>query len=246
MRVLLVDDHVLVRGGLCAFLEQGNLVEVIGEVSNGGAALELIRKLDPDLVLLDLTMPGMEGFEVLRVTREKFPKVRTIILTAHNGSGYQLRALRSGAEGFVAKQAASEELEHAIEKVMGGGKYFSLGAGQGRLFEMGLELEGLAPDDVVRLAALSPRQREVLIFIANGCSTKGIALHLRISVKTVESHRASLMDRLDIHDVASLVRFAVRVGLVSLILLVQFLGVGSSESGWTAFNAHMLWSSLFA
>ena len=111
---------------------------------------------------------------------------------------------------------------------------------------MGLELKRLGTDDAVRLAALSPRQREVLSFIANGSSTKGIADHLGISVKTVESHRASLMDRLDIHDVASLVRFALRVGLVSLMLLVQFLAVGDSESGPMAFNAQMLCSSLLA
>lgn len=212
LRVLLVDDHALVRAGIRALLERGELVEVVGEAGDGHEALDLIEKLRPEVVLLDLAMPGASGFEVLKTTSEKFPEVHVIVLTVHEGEEYAFQALRAGAAGYLPKSAASSELRLAIEHVMGGKKYLSPTIEQKATFESGRSTsEGLAP-----MSELTPRQLEVLTLIAEGHSTKDIARALNISVKTVETHRAQLMDRLNIHDVASLVRYAIRMGLVSI------------------------------
>lgn len=212
LRVLLVDDHALVRAGIRALLERGELVEVVGEAGDGHEALDLIEKLRPEVVLLDLAMPGASGFEVLKTTSEKFPEVHVIVLTVHEGEEYAFQALRAGAAGYLPKSAASSELRLAIEHVMGGKKYLSPTIGQKATFESDRNTsEGLAP-----VSELTPRQLEVLTLIAEGHSTKDIARALSISVKTVETHRAQLMDRLNIHDVASLVRYAIRMGLVSI------------------------------
>jgi DNA-binding NarL/FixJ family response regulator len=212
LRVLLVDDHALVRAGIRALLERGELVEVVGEAGDGHEALDLIEKLRPEVVLLDLAMPGASGFEVLKTTSEKFPEVHVIVLTVHDGEEYAFQALRAGAAGYLPKSAASSELILAVEHVMGGKKYLSPTIEQKATSESGRNTsEGLAP-----VSELTPRQLEVLTLIAEGHSTKDIARALNISVKTVETHRAQLMDRLNIHDVASLVRYAIRMGLVSI------------------------------
>lgn len=212
IRVLLVDDHALIRAGIRALLERVELLEVVGEAGDGHHALDLIEKLRPDVVLLDLTLPGLSGFEVLKITSEKFPKVHMIVLTAHDEEEYAFQALRAGAAGYLPKSAASSELRLAIEHVMGGKKYLSPTVEQKAAFELGRN----TPEGPVPLSELTPRQREVLTLIAEGHSTKDIARALNISVKTVETHRAQLMDRLDIHDIASLVRYAIKMGLVSI------------------------------
>lgn len=212
IRVLLVDDHALIRAGIRALLERVELLEVVGEAGDGHHALDLIEKLRPDVVLLDLTMPGLSGFEVLKITSEKFPDVHVIVLTVHDEEEYAFQALRAGAAGYLPKSAASAELKLAIEHVMGGKKYLSPTVEQKAAFELGRN----APEGPVPLSELTPRQREVLTLIAEGHSTKDIARALNISVKTVETHRAQLMDRLDIHDIASLVRYAIKMGLVSI------------------------------
>ena len=211
-RVLLVDDHALVRAGIRALLEKGELVEVVGEAGDGHDALELIERLRPDVVLLDLAMPQLNGFEVLKATSRKFPQIHVIVLTVHDEEEYAFQALRAGAAGYLPKSAASAELRLAIEHVMGGKKYLSPTVEQRATSELSRnKLEGRAP-----ISELTPRQREVLTLIAEGHSTKDIARALNISVKTVETHRAQLMDRLDIHDIASLVRYAIKIGLVSI------------------------------
>jgi DNA-binding NarL/FixJ family response regulator len=187
-------------------------VEVVDEVGDGDAALRLIEQLRPDVVLLDLTMPGLSGFEVLKITSQKFPQTHVIVLTVHEEEEYAFQALRAGAAGYLPKSAAISELRLAIEHVMAGKKYLSPSVEQKATFDSGKhKREGLVP-----LSELTPRQREVLTLIAEGHSTKDIARALNISVKTVETHRAQLMDRLNIHDVASLVRYAIRMGLVSI------------------------------
>jgi DNA-binding NarL/FixJ family response regulator len=211
-RVLLVDDHALVRAGIRALLERGELVEVVGEAGDGHEAMRLIEKLRPDVVLLDLTMPGLSGFEVLKITSEKFPKIQMIVLTVHDEEEYAFQALRAGATGYLPKSAASAELRLAIEHVMGGEKYLSPTVEQRAAFE----LSGDATEGPTPVSELTPRQREVLTLLAEGHSTKDMARALNISVKTVETHRAQLMDRLGIHDVASLVRYAIKMGLVSI------------------------------
>ncbi len=211
IRVLLIDDHALIRAGIRALLEKLELVEVVGEVGDGHGALDLIEKLGPDVVLMDMK-PGRSGFEVLKLTGEKFPEVHVIVLTVHDEEEFAFRALRAGAAGFLPKSAASAELNLAIEHVMRGRKYLSPTVEQKATFELGRSTQG----GRVQFAELTQRQREVLTLIAEGGSTKDIARALNISVKTVETHRAQLMDRLDIHDVASLVRYAIKIGLVTI------------------------------
>lgn len=209
-RVLLAGDHALVRAGIRALLERTELVEVVGEAGDYPLALELMEQLSPDIMLLDLDMPGIGGLEVLKETSETFSNVRIIVLTVRESEDYAFRALRAGAAGYITKIAASGELDLAIARVMTGKKYLSPSIEQEAAFA------GHEAYPRPSLADLTPRQREVLTLIAEGRSTKGIARTLTISAKTVETHRAQLMDRLDIHDVASLVRYAIKVGLVSL------------------------------
>jgi DNA-binding NarL/FixJ family response regulator len=186
-------------------------VEVVGEAGDGQEALELIEQQKPDVVLLDLTMPGLGGFEVLKVAGEKFPDVHIIVLTVQEAAEYAFHALRSGAAGYLPKSAASEELELAIRHVMAGEKYVSPSIEQRAATEL-----SSTPYGTQQLTELTPRQQEVLTLIAEGRSTKDIARVLLISVKTVETHRAQLMDRLNIHDIAGLVRYAIKTGLVSI------------------------------
>lgn len=210
--VLLVDDHNLVREGMRALLEKEELVEVIGEAGDGHVALDLIEKLQPQVVLLDLMMPGLNGFEVLEITREKFPGVQVLVVSKHDEEEYAFRALRAGAAGYLPKSAASGELRLAIEHVIGGKRYLSPNVEQKAISE----LNGNTSAGAVPLSALTPRQQEVLTLMAEGHCTKSVARILNISVKTVESHRGQLMSRLNIHDIASLVRYAIRMCLISL------------------------------
>ena len=210
-RVLLVDDHVLVRAGIRVLVDMIEGVEVVGEAGNGSEALRLTEELQPDLVLLDITMPGLSGFSTLEQIASQFPKVRVVMLTMHEAREYAMQALSGGAAGFIPKSAASTELRQAIETVMGGKTYLS--------HETALEnrpATAKAAQEQEILGRLTPRQRQILILIAEGKSTKEIAGSLNISGKTVESHRAQLSERLDIHDVAGLVRFAIKTNLINV------------------------------
>ena len=208
IRVLLADDHTLVRAGIRALLNAIEGVEVIAEAGNGREALQLIMELHPDIVVLDITMPGLGGFEVLADATKQFPDLRVIVLTVHDAGEYAMQALRAGAAGFLPKSAAANELQEAIETVSRGDTYVSDEVSRRTLLEYS---KGPTENP---LARLTPRQREILTLIAEGKNTKDIGRTLNISVKTVESHRAQLMERLDIHDVASLVRYAVKMGLI--------------------------------
>ncbi len=210
-RVLLVDDHALVRAGIRALISRIEGVEVVGEIGNGDEALSLIETLQPDLVLLDITMPGMSGLTALSEISARFPKVRVIMLTMHEAREYVIQALHFGVAGFIPKSAASTELEQAIHTVMRGKTYVSNEIAQEDL------LSTEAAHEQKLLEKLTPRQREILGLIAEGKSMKEIGRALNISVKTVESHRAQLTERLGIHEIAGLVRFAIKTGLVKLI-----------------------------
>jgi DNA-binding NarL/FixJ family response regulator len=211
-RILLADDHALVRAGIRALLSTIEGVEVIAEAGDGREALQLIRELQPDIALLDITMPGLSGLEVLEESKKQFPDLRVIILTVHDAGEYAMQALRAGAAGYLPKSAAANELQVAIKIVSRGETYVSGEVSRKTL----LEYSKGATEHTHFLANLTPRQREILTLIAEGHSTKDIARRLNISVKTVESHRAQLMERLDIHDVAGLVRYAIRKGLVKV------------------------------
>lgn len=210
IRVLIADDHALVRAGIRALVEKIEGVVVVAEAGKGSEALELVEKLKPNLMLLDITMPDGGGFDVLDHVTKKYPEIKVIVLTVHDAGEYAIRALREGAAGFLPKSAASIELEQAIETVIRGEVYISPETSRKTLLEYG---KGTKRD---LLATLSPRQREVLRLIAEGRTTKQIGQLLEISAKTVETHRAQLMERLDIRDVAGLVRYAITVGLIEI------------------------------
>lgn len=211
IRVLIADDHALVRAGIRALVEKIEGVVVVGEAGKGSEALDLIRQLEPELMLLDITMPDGGGFDVLEQVSKKYSNIKVIVLTVHEAGEYAIRALREGAAGFLPKSAASTELEQAIQTVIRGEVYISPETSRKTLLEYG---KGATKRDL--LATLSPRQREVLRLIAEGKTTKQIAQLLEISVKTVETHRAQLMERLGIHEVAGLVRYAIIVGLIEV------------------------------
>jgi DNA-binding NarL/FixJ family response regulator len=211
IRVLLIDDHALVRAGISALVSAIDGVEVVGEAANGAEALRLIEALQPDILLLDLSMPGLSGFDVLADTKKRFPKVRVIILTVHESGHYAIEALRAGASGFLPKSAASTELQEAITKVAAGEGYIS-----GDVARKTVLQEAKVSEQNHLLENLTPRQRQILKLISEGNTMKDIAVALKISVKTAESHRAQLMERLDIHELAGLVRFAIRMGLINV------------------------------
>jgi DNA-binding NarL/FixJ family response regulator len=212
IRVLLVDDHALVRAGIRALIEMIESVDVVGEAGNGADALLSIERLHPHIVLLDITMPDMNGLEVLQKITSRFTGVRVIILTMHEAREYAVQALHYGAAGFIPKSAAAAELKDAIEMVMQGKTYVSAQTPQQTVPRVALNDTNQAE----LLDRLTPRQREILVRIAEGQSTKEIARALDISVKTVESHRSQLTERLSIHDVAGLVRFAIKAGLINV------------------------------
>ena len=211
IRIALVDDHALLRAGIRALLEKLPGIEVVGEANNGREALELIKKKGPNVILLDISMTELGGLEALPRIVKDFPAVKVLILSAFANEEFVLRALRSGAAGYMLKDAAAEELELAIKAVANDKTY--LGPSISRtVVETYLQRTTGEQGLIERLTA---RQREILQLIAEGKNTKGIASTLDISAKTVDAHRLQLMARLDIHDVPGLVRYAIRSGLVS-------------------------------
>jgi DNA-binding NarL/FixJ family response regulator len=212
IRVLLADDHKLVRAGIRSLLERLPEMEVVAEASDGGEALQLVEKYDPQIVLMDLAMPELNGLEATRHLTTKFPKVRVIILSIYSDEEHVYQSLRAGAAGYLMKGAATEELEFAIRSVARGETYLSPPVSKPVIMEYIRRTNvGLSLRD-----GLSPRQTQILKLIAEGQTTKQVALNLAISVKTVESHRSALMKRIGVRDVAGLVRYAVKVGLVDL------------------------------
>lgn len=209
-RVLLADDHQLVRAAIRALLEEIATVRVVAEASDGWEALRLIAECEPDLVFLDIVMPRLDGFAVLNHAAKQFPEVQVIILSAHETEEYAVQALRAGAAGYLTKNATSAELSLAIKTVMSGKTFLSPRFSAKNVWA---RVADIAPKGSSR-SELTPRQHEVLRLIAEGHTTRHIALKLEISVKTVECHRLQLMERLNIHDVASLVRYAIKTGLV--------------------------------
>lgn len=212
-RLLIAEDHVLVRAGICALLVNVSWIEVVAEADNGIEALHLVQQLMPDIVLLDIAMPQLGGLEVTERIRSDFPDISVIILSMHNNEEYVLRALQKGASGYLLKDASPTELEKAIRSVRDGQTYLSQSISK-IVIQNYLHLAGTnnQPED----PSLTPRQLDVLRLIAHGLTTKQIAATLKISVKSVETHRTMMMNKLDIHNVAGLVRYAVHKGLISL------------------------------
>lgn len=209
LRVLLADDHALFRAGLRVLLHSLGGIQVVAETGNGQDAIQLVERERPSLVLMDIALPGLTGLEATARITKSWPQVRVIILSMHANEEYVRQALRAGALGYLLKGAEPSELELALKAVMRGETYLTPSVSK-KVVDEYLR-QGSAS---TKGGALTPRQCEVLKRIAEGRSTKEIAGALELSAKTVEGHRAELMRRLEIHDVAGLVRYAIRIGLV--------------------------------
>jgi DNA-binding NarL/FixJ family response regulator len=210
IRVLLADDHALVRQGIRSLLEKLDDIEVVGEVSDGREALQLSKTSQPDIVLMDITMPGLNGLEAVTRMKRECPTARVIMLSMHAGEEYFQQALDSGAAGYLLKDADRMELELAIRTVIRGDIYLTPTVAKYTVDAYRQRKEG----DQGPLACLSSRQKEILQLIAEGYANKDIAQRLDLSPRTVETHRAELMERLNIRDVPGLVKIAIRTGLI--------------------------------
>jgi len=209
-RVLLVDDHALVRAGIRALLESLPQVEVVGETGDGLAALQLATDLEPDVILLDITLPGLNGLEVATRVARLGIGTRVLMLSMHASPEYAARAFAAGAAGYLNKDSAFDELAAALGAIGAGRRYLCRALDASQV----AELERQAATGSSGLDRLTPRQRQILQLVAEGLGTRQIAERLFLSVKTVETHRGQIMQRLDIYDVPGLVRFAIRHGLL--------------------------------
>lgn len=212
VRIFLVEDHGLVRAGIRALLEKIEGVAIAGDAAEGREALERIDRHRPDIVLMDISMPGLNGLQAAEQLLKRHPQVRIVFLSMHTEGEYVLAALRAGASGYLIKDSCLQELELAIRSVVKGEVFISPAVSK-HLVE-GIRNPGQLPASP--LERLTQRQKEILQLIAEGMTTKEIALRLNVSVKTVDTHRTQLMERLDIHDVAGLVRFAIAHRLTEL------------------------------
>ena len=216
IRILLADDHTLVRAGIRSLLEHITNVEVVAEANDGREALHLIEKHQPHIVLMDVTMQGLNGVDATAQIKQAFPTVRVMMLSMHKNEEYVSQALQAGAAGYLLKDAATAELEVAVHAIARGETYLSPAVSQHVVASYVRRVNGSA--DAASLPSQTPltmRQREILQLIAEGHTTKQIAALLHLSEKTVETHRSQLMGRLGIRDIAGLVRYAIRTGLVS-------------------------------
>ena len=209
IRVLVSAEHALIREGIRALVERIAQVEVVAEAAGDQQTLQLITELKPEILLLDISIPTVGALDSLKEIVANCPGVRVIVLTLQENEEYAVQAFRLGAAGYIPKSAASTELEVAIKAVANGENYLASELSKQAVLKY-------LKDPRAFLSELTARQAEVLKMIAEGNATKEIAQRLNISVKTVETHRAQIMDRLNIHDIAGLVRYALRVGLVRL------------------------------
>lgn len=213
IRILLADDHKITREGLRSLLDKQPDMEVVAEAEEGRTAVRLARELLPDVVIMDVSMPDLNGIEAARQIVGRVPEVKVIALSMHSDGLFVTEMLKSGASGYVLKDCAFEELTWAIHAVVAGKTYLSPSVSGVVVDDY---LHRLSKVDFSGTGALTGREREVLQLLAEGNSTKQIALKLHISAKTVETHRLQIMNRLDIHSVAELTKYAIRKGLTSL------------------------------
>lgn len=211
--VLLAEDHAIVRQGLCALLNADGHFKIVGEARNGREAVDLARTLTPDVILMDIAMPVLNGLEATRQILTANPKAKVVILSAHSDAAYIERMVAVGVSGFLEKQTSAEILTHAIREVVKGRMYFSplIAKRRGDAPAAPRDRDGLLKANASRL---TPRESEVLQLVAEGAANKQVAAALGISIKTVEKHRQHLMDKLNIHDTAGLTRYAIAEGVV--------------------------------
>lgn len=203
--VLVADDHTIVRRGLVSILSLAEGIRVVGEAANGREAVELSLTLRPDVVLMDISMPDLNGLEATEQLKRKAPGVRVLILSAHDNDEYVLKVVRSGANGYLLKNASHEDLFSAIRSVSAGHPFFSPAIS---------EVAEMEPRTEEVESRLTPREREVLQLVAEGRTHQDIGTLLSISVRTVDTHCNNIMQKLDIHDTAGLVRHAITLGLI--------------------------------
>ena len=214
IKVLLAEDHTIVRKGLRSLLDGETDIEVIGEAEDGREAVQKTQQLRPDIVLMDITMPGLNGLEATRQIKKRFPEVKVLVLTMHANEEYILQVLQAGASGYVVKQAVVGELVSALRAVQRGDSFLSPSICRRVVEEYIRQAAARAERD--SYGELTEREREVLQLIAEGHSNKSIADSLSISVKTVETHRAHLLEKLGIGSTAELIRYAIRKKVIDL------------------------------
>jgi DNA-binding NarL/FixJ family response regulator len=207
IRILVADDHAVLREGICALLARHADLQVVGEASNGVEALEQVRALQPDVVLMDISMPVMDGLEATRQIKAQHPEVRVLILTQHENKEYVMPLLQAGASGYILKKAGGAELVNAIRAVFTEGAYLHPSIARAVMNQASHRAETLPP-------ALTERERQVLTLIAEGLTGREIAEKLCLSEKTVNTHRANIMEKLGVHNRAELVKYAIREGLI--------------------------------
>ncbi|MEP6788028.1 MAG: response regulator transcription factor [Acidobacteriota bacterium] len=210
--IVLADDHLIVRQGLRALLEAEEDLKVIGETGDGLKAVDMVRKLNPDVAVLDLMMPGLNGIDVARQLSKQTPHIKLIILTMYDDEGFVLEALSNGVSGYVLKDAGSADLIHAVREVKGGHRYLSPSLSD-RAIDTYENMNRAGTTD--KYETLTAREREVLHLSAEGLTSNRIAIRLGISVRTAETHRSNVMHKLDIHTQADLTRYAIRRGIIS-------------------------------
>jgi two-component system response regulator NreC len=212
VKILICDDHAVVRAGLRLILQQSNQFEIVGEAVNAEELLTLAAQLRPDVIIMDLSLPGMSGLEAIRRLRHSVPKAKVLVLTIHDDEAYFFEALKAGAAGYVLKGASAEELLAALHLVIQGGVPIPRNLGQHLMTDyLERARSGTAPD----YEQLSPRESVVVSLIANGYTNKEIASQLSVSVRTVERHRTSIMNKLGLQNRAQLVSYAVRRGILN-------------------------------
>jgi len=211
--ILLADDHKITREGLRSLIDKQGDMEVVAEAEDGRTTVSLVRELLPDVVIMDVSMPDLNGMEATRQITGELSNVKVIALSMHSDELFVTEMLKNGASGYLLKDCAFEELEHAIRAVVAGQRYLSPFISE---VVVNVYLQSLSKTGFSGSGVLTDREREVLQLMAEGKSTKQIALKLHISIKTVETHRRQIMDKLDIHSVAELTKYAIRKGLTSL------------------------------
>jgi DNA-binding NarL/FixJ family response regulator len=211
IKILIADDHPVVRKGLQSCLGRQTHLKILGEACDGDEALRKTRELKPDVVLMDISMPGTDGLKVTEILRKEMPAIKVLVLSVHNNQQYIFRVIHAGAHGYVSKEAPPDDVIRAIETVYGGEPFFSEDIARAALQEFISSGGKKEP-----FSELTSREREVLVSIAEGQSNKEIANRLGIGVRTIETHRERIMRRLGIHSVAGLTKYAIANGLVSL------------------------------
>lgn len=213
-RIVIAEDHTILRAGLKALLESNSNFEIVGEANNGRDAIRRVAELRPDLIIMDLSMPGLSGIDAVKDIRDRYPEVKALVLTVHSEEEYVLSSLEAGANGYVLKDATQTELIAAAERVLNGKTYLSPEITE-KVVDSYLQANKNSQEPATKWDSVTQRERQILKLIAEGHTNKSMASYLCISVKTVEKHRANLMKKLDLHSVSALTTYALEKGIIS-------------------------------